>query len=253
MGYDLTGPEVHADGEIRTPTLWGLHKALVAEHGPAKGPRPAPPGHRRDAADRARTFVPRRRDGILDRRPRPLPQQERRPHLVGVRGARRRGLRGLRPPATTPTRPRRSTTPLRSRNGTVALTLVNASTGQKIPNAKVILGRFEARVSPLGPHGLDGRVLGQGGRGQLPADHPGTRLRHPDDRGLQPSRQGRTRPEDGLARAQPRLDGGRREHRVGLEPGRRLTGEVRLRRHGRLGVVDQAGRARPTTPVPTSG
>jgi hypothetical protein len=34
-------------------------------------------------------------------------------------------------------------------NGTVALTLVNATSGQPIGNARVILGRFEARVSPL--------------------------------------------------------------------------------------------------------
>ena len=29
IGYDLTGPEVHADGEIWTATLWQLRKTLV--------------------------------------------------------------------------------------------------------------------------------------------------------------------------------------------------------------------------------
>ena len=37
IGYDLTGPEVHADGEIWTATLWDLNKALVAKYGLAKG------------------------------------------------------------------------------------------------------------------------------------------------------------------------------------------------------------------------
>ncbi|MGN6600346.1 MAG: M36 family metallopeptidase, partial [Actinomycetes bacterium] len=37
IGYDLTGPEVHADGEIWTATLWDLRKALVARYGAEKG------------------------------------------------------------------------------------------------------------------------------------------------------------------------------------------------------------------------
>ncbi|MDX6722471.1 MAG: extracellular elastinolytic metalloproteinase, partial [Solirubrobacteraceae bacterium] len=37
MGYDLTGPEVHADGEIWTTTLWDMRKALVARYGEAQG------------------------------------------------------------------------------------------------------------------------------------------------------------------------------------------------------------------------
>ena len=37
IGYDLTGPEVHADGEIWTATLWDLRKALVARYGATQG------------------------------------------------------------------------------------------------------------------------------------------------------------------------------------------------------------------------
>ena len=37
MGYDLTGPEVHADGEIWTAVLWDLHRSLVTKHGLAQG------------------------------------------------------------------------------------------------------------------------------------------------------------------------------------------------------------------------
>jgi extracellular elastinolytic metalloproteinase len=42
IGYDLTGPEVHADGEIWTATLWDMRKALVAKYGAAKGARSLP-------------------------------------------------------------------------------------------------------------------------------------------------------------------------------------------------------------------
>ncbi len=46
--------------------------------------------------------------------------------------------------------------PAQARNGTVALTVVNASTGAPIENARVILGRYEARVSALGRTGSTG-------------------------------------------------------------------------------------------------
>ena len=55
MGYDLTGPEVHADGEIWTATLWDLRKALVAKHGAGQGLR-----GRRPAGDRRRCRCRRR-------------------------------------------------------------------------------------------------------------------------------------------------------------------------------------------------
>ena len=37
IGYDLVGPEVHADGEIWTATLWQVRKALVAKYGEIAG------------------------------------------------------------------------------------------------------------------------------------------------------------------------------------------------------------------------
>ena len=43
IGYDLTGPEVHADGEIWTATLWDLRKALVAKYGAARRAPTSPP------------------------------------------------------------------------------------------------------------------------------------------------------------------------------------------------------------------
>jgi hypothetical protein len=46
--------------------------------------------------------------------------------------------------------------PAAARNGTVALTLVNATTGQPISSARVILGRYEARVSALVRTGSSG-------------------------------------------------------------------------------------------------
>ena len=57
---------------------------------------------------------------------------------------------------TTPTRHPAFDHPAAARNGTVACTVVNATTGQPIANAKVIVGEFEARVSPLGRTGSTG-------------------------------------------------------------------------------------------------
>ena len=156
MGYDLTGPEVHADGEIWTATLWDLHKALVAKHGLAKGgevaarlvtdgmPLTAPDPSFLDA-----------RDGILaadlDRY-----HGENTELIWSVFAKRGAGATAVSNTGDDTDPQPAFDHPAAARNGTVALTLVNASTGQKIPNAKVILGRFEARVSPLGRTGSTG-------------------------------------------------------------------------------------------------
>lgn len=156
MGYDLTGPEVHADGEIWTATLWDLHKALVAKHGLAKGgevaarlvtdgmPLTAPDPSFLDA-----------RDGILtadlDRY-----HGENTELIWSVFAKRGAGATAVSNTGDDTDPQPAFDHPAAAKNGTVALTLVNLSTGQKIPNAKVILGRFEARVSPLGRTGSTG-------------------------------------------------------------------------------------------------
>jgi hypothetical protein len=149
IGYDLTGPEVHADGEIWTATLWDLRKALVARYGAAKGadvaarlvtdgmPLTAPDPSFLDA-----------RDGILaadlDR------YHGENTDLIWSVFAKRGAGASAHSDTGDDTDPTPAFDhPAASRNGTVALTLLNATTGQPITNAKVILGRFEARVTPL--------------------------------------------------------------------------------------------------------
>jgi len=149
MGYDLTGPEVHADGEIWTAVLWDLHKALVAKHGLARGgeiaarlvtdgmPLTAPDPSFLDA-----------RDGILtadlDR------NHGENTDLIWSAFAKRGAGTSAVSAGGDDTDPQPAfDSPAAARNGTVALTVLNATNGKPIPNAKVILGVFEARVSPL--------------------------------------------------------------------------------------------------------
>ena len=149
MGYDLTGPEVHADGEIWTATLWDLRKALVARYGAAKGadvaarlvtdgmPLTAPDPSFLDA-----------RDGILtadlDR------YHGENTDLIWSVFAKRGAGASAKSATGDDTDPKPGFDhPSAARNGTAAVTVLNATTGRAVPNAKVILGRFEARVSPL--------------------------------------------------------------------------------------------------------
>jgi hypothetical protein len=156
MGYDLTGPEVHADGEIWTATLWDLHKALVARHGLAKGAEVAA----RLVTDAMPLMAPD--PSFLDARDAMLTADLDRHHgdntdlMWSVFAKRGAGASAVSATGDDTDPTPAFDHPAASRNGTVALTLVNASTGQRIPNAKVILGRFEARVSPLGRTGSTG-------------------------------------------------------------------------------------------------
>ena len=149
MGYDLTGPEVHADGEIWTATLWDLRKALVARYGAAKG------------ADVAARLVT---DGMpltapdpsfLDARDAILTADLDRFHgentdLIWSVFAKRGAGASAKSATGDDTDPKPGFDhPSAARNGTAAVTVLNATTGRAVPNAKVILGRFEARVSPL--------------------------------------------------------------------------------------------------------
>ena len=90
IGYDLTGPEVHADGEIWTATLWDLRKAARGKYGAAQGRRGRRANRdRRDAAHRARPVVPRRARRHPRGGPRPLPRRRLRHDLDRVRAPRR--------------------------------------------------------------------------------------------------------------------------------------------------------------------
>ncbi|HEX6935232.1 MAG TPA: M36 family metallopeptidase [Actinomycetes bacterium] len=149
IGYDLTGPEVHADGEIWTATLWQLRQKLVAQYGQAQGS---------DVAARL----------VTDAMPLSAPD----PSFLDMRDAilaadldRYHGdntdtiwavfaERGAGASASTATGDDTEPKPAfdhasDSRNGFLAGTVVNAATGDPVKKARVIVGDYEARVSPL--------------------------------------------------------------------------------------------------------
>ncbi len=149
IGYDLTGPEVHADGEIWTTTLWDLRKKLVAQYGEATGSEVAA----RLVTDAMPISAPD--PSFLDMRDAILAADTDRYHgdntdtiwtVFAHRGA------GASASSATgdDTEPRPAFDHASdSRNGTLVGTVVNSSTGAPVKNAKVIVGEFEARVSPL--------------------------------------------------------------------------------------------------------
>ncbi|WP_083672840.1 M36 family metallopeptidase [Micromonospora sp. CB01531] len=162
VGYDLGGPEVHSDGEIWTTILWDMRKALVARYGEATGGEiaarlvtdamplsPADPSFI-DMRDALRTALDNRHHSRSDYAA-----------LVDVvYGAfAKRGL-GLHATSdggddTDPTPSYEHPNP--ARNGTLTGTVVNAATGKPIPGARIMLGVFEARVTPLRTSSADGR------------------------------------------------------------------------------------------------
>ncbi len=149
IGYDLTGPEVHADGEIWTATLWDLRKKLVAQYGQAQGSEVAA----RLVTDAMPLSAPD--PSFLDMRDAILAADTDRYHgdntdtvwtVFAHRGA------GASASSATgdDTEPQPAFDHASgSRNGTLVGTVVNSSTGTPVKNAKVIVGEFEARVSPL--------------------------------------------------------------------------------------------------------
>jgi extracellular elastinolytic metalloproteinase len=149
IGYDLTGPEVHADGSIWTATLWDLRKALVAKYGEARGGEVAA----RLVTDAMPLTAPD--PSFLDARDGILAADLDRNHgdnfdTIWTAFAHR----GAGASATTEggddTDPQPAFDhPTAGRNGTLAGTVVDAASGAAVANARVIAGDFEARVTPL--------------------------------------------------------------------------------------------------------
>ncbi|MDQ0994483.1 M36 family metallopeptidase [Streptomyces sp. V3I7] len=157
FGYDLTGPEVHADGEFWTATLWDLRKALVARYGEQGGS---------DAAEHLVTDalpLSPPSPSVLDMRDAILAADALRYHgdntdtiwsVFARRGA-GRSASTVDSDDTNPVPAFDHASP--SRNGTLTGAVVNAATGKPIEGARVIVGEFEARVTPLA------RTSAQGG------------------------------------------------------------------------------------------
>jgi hypothetical protein len=158
IGYDLTGPEVHADGEIWTATLWDLQKALVAKYGLAKGS---------DVAARLVT------DGMPLTAPDPSfldarDHGENTDLIWSVFAKRGAGASAVTQTGDDTDPQPGFDHPAAAKNGTVAITVVNATTGQPVKNAKVILGVYEARVTPLTRTGSSGGASIKAAAGSYP-------------------------------------------------------------------------------------
>ena len=165
IGFDLTGPEVHADGEIWNGVNYSVRQAFVKKYGEgspklkascADGTDPgrAVPGRapldparlRRLVADGAGQRLVRRRPRRHDRgRPDPLRWSEQRPAVGRVRQPRSR-CRERRPtPTTTPTRRRAS--PHRPRRTSTLRFEPDKRSGAQ--NVKIYVGDYQARAVPI--------------------------------------------------------------------------------------------------------
>ena len=240
IGYDLTGPEVHADGEIWTATLWDLRKALVAKYGAA------------DGADVAARLVT---DGMpltapdpsfLDARDGILAADLDRYHgenfdTIWTAFAHRGAGASATSQGGDDTDPQPAFDhPTAARNGTLVGSVVDAASGargrRRARDRRRLRGPRHAAGADVG----DRRLLGEARLRQLRRHHPGARLRRPD---LQGDRRGRGRDQahDAQGGAEPRLQGQRRDDRVRVQRGRRAARPVPHRRHRGQRVGDAVG------------
>jgi Zn-dependent metalloprotease len=149
IGYDLTGPEVHADGEIWTATLWDLRKALVAKYGAAQGAEVAA----RLVTDGMPLTAPD--PSFLDARDGILAADLDRYHgenadTIWTAFAHRGAGASATSQGGDDTDPHPAFDhPAAGRDGTLVGTVVDAASGAPVANARVIVGDFEARVTPL--------------------------------------------------------------------------------------------------------
>ncbi|MHA3703398.1 M36 family metallopeptidase [Jatrophihabitans sp. YIM 134969] len=156
IGYDLTGPEVHADGEIWTAMLWDLRKALVAKYGAAAGAERAA----RIVTDGMPLTAPDpsfldARDGILSADLDRYAGQDTALiwRVFAKRGA---GFSAISRTGDDVDPVPAFDVPTASANGRLPIVVVNATTAAPVVGAKVVLGKFEARVSQLGRTGTTG-------------------------------------------------------------------------------------------------
>lgn len=150
-GYDMSGPEVHSDGEIWTATLWTLRTRILQSVG----------GNHQKASDMVQHIV-------MDA----MPLSPQAPSMLDMRDAILKAAemrygkdfvdlvwgafaeRGFGFSATTTGADDTDPVPAfdvrdSSRNGTVELTVTNASAGGAVKGVRVLGGLFEGRGTPL--------------------------------------------------------------------------------------------------------
>ena len=253
-GYDMSGPEVHSDGEIWTATLWTLRtKILKAVGGNQKAGlrHRRAPRHGRDAALAA--VAVDARHARRDRQGRRAPlRQAGTPTSSGTpspsaASASRPGPRARPTPTRCPastSRRRRSTAPCGSRSPT-------PRPAAPVKGVRVLGGLFEGRGTPIVHDRQERHGLGALRRRLLHADPAGARLRHPAGRGRPSPRAARTAQDDPAA-PQPALAPrpARPSSRPPARPARsrpRTSSTTPRRPPGA-----PAPRPRPTTRAPTS-
>ncbi len=168
IGYDLVGPEVHADGEIWTAMLWQMSKALRAKYGMQEGS---------DIAEHLVTDampLSPNNPSMLDERTAIMTALDNRYHaradfdalvdtVYSVFAQRGMGVTAHDTVSDSDPTGGNDTNGVPgfenrnpSLNGTISGTVLNASTGKPVENARIMLGRFEARATPVvttGPNG----------------------------------------------------------------------------------------------------
>ena len=168
IGYDLVGPEVHADGEIWTATLWQMRKALVAKYGQQEGS---------DISEHIVTDampLSPNNPSMLDERTAIMTALDNRYHarddfdalvdtvysVFAQRGMGASAYNHVTEEDPTGGNDTDGVPGFDNRNpalnGTISGTVFNASTGAPVEGARIMLGRFEARATPVATTGPSG-------------------------------------------------------------------------------------------------
>ena len=150
-GYDMSGPEVHSDGEIWTATLWTLRDRILEAVG----------GNQQKASDIAEHLVmdamplSPQAPSMLDMRDAIVKAAQLRydkqyTDLVWAAFAERGFGSSARTKSADDTDPVPAfDVPDAAQNGTVALTVTNASAGGPVEDVRVLGGLFEGRATPV--------------------------------------------------------------------------------------------------------
>jgi hypothetical protein len=180
IGYDLSGPEVHADGEIWTATLWQVRQALVAKYGEQAG------------SDISQAIVTDAMPlspndpSMLDERTAIMTAIDNRYHarsdfdelvdtVYSVFAKRGMGVSAFNHTSEDDPNGGNDTDGVPgfdnrnpALNGVISGTVFNASTGKPVENARIMLGKFEARATPVATTGTSGAYRITATKGSYP-------------------------------------------------------------------------------------